>query len=78
MQNVTTTRRRPLGISIIAILLFIQAIFGIVGGIFSFLGRLITNPLAGLLVGWIPLAIGLHNGPLCQDTKKGKMKVSCF
>ena len=59
MQNVTTTRRRPLGISIIAILLFIQAIFEIVGGIFSFLGRLITNPLAGLLVGWIPLAIGV-------------------
>ena len=59
MQNVTTTRRRPLGISIIAVLLFIQAIFEIVGGIFSFLGRLITNPLAGLLAGWIPLAIGI-------------------
>ena len=59
MQNVTTTRRRPLGISIIAILMFIQAIFEIVVGIFSFLGRLITNPLAGLLVGWIPLAIGI-------------------
>ena len=58
MQNVTTTRR-PFGITIIAILLFIQAIFEIVGGIFSFLGRLITNPLAGLLVGWIPLAIGV-------------------
>ncbi len=60
MQNVTTTRtRRPLGISIIAILLFIQAVFEIVVGIFSFLGRFITNPLAGLLVGWIPLALGV-------------------
>ena len=58
MQNVTTTRR-PLGISIIAIILFIQAVFEIVVGIFSFLGRLITNPLAGLLVGWIPMAIGV-------------------
>lgn len=59
MQNVTTTRRRPLGISIIAIILFIQAVFEIVVGIFSFLGRLITNPLAGLLVGWIPVVIGI-------------------
>lgn len=58
MQNVTTTRR-PLGITIIAILMFIQAIFEIIIGIFSFFGRLITNPLAGLLVGWIPLAIGV-------------------
>ena len=59
MQNVTTTRRRPLGISIIAIILFIQAVYEIVVGIFSFLGRLITNPLAGLLVGWIPLVLGI-------------------
>ena len=58
MQNVTTTRR-PLGISIIAILLFIQAVFEIVTGIFSFFGHLIRNPLSGLLVGWIPLAIGI-------------------
>jgi len=26
----------------------------------------------------IPGALEIHNGPLCQDTKKGKMKVSCF
>lgn len=58
MQNVSTTRR-PLGISIISILLFIQAIFEIVVGIFSFFSHLITNPLNGLLVGWIPLAIGI-------------------
>ncbi len=58
MQNVTTTRR-PLGITIIAILLFIQAVLVIVGGIFSFFGHLFSNPLSGLLVGWIPLAIGV-------------------
>ena len=58
MQNVSTTKR-PLGITIIAILLFIQAVFEIVTGIFSFIGHIITNPLAGLLVGWIPLAIGI-------------------
>lgn len=58
MQNVTTARR-PLGITIIAILLFIQAIFQIVLGIFSFFGHLIRNPLAGLLVGWFPLVIGI-------------------
>ncbi len=58
MQNISTARR-PLGITIIAILLFIQAIFEIVGGIFSFLGHIIHNPLSGLLVGWVPLAIGV-------------------
>jgi hypothetical protein len=58
MQNITTTRR-PLGISIIAILLFIQAIFEIVVGIFSFFANIIRNPLSGLLVGWIPLVIGI-------------------
>ena len=40
MQNVSTTRR-PLGITIIAILMFIQAIFEIVVGIFSFFGNII-------------------------------------
>jgi hypothetical protein len=58
VQNVTTTRR-PLGITIIAILLFIQAVLEIIAGIFSFFGHVITNPLSGLLVGWIPLAIGV-------------------
>ncbi len=58
MQNVTTARR-PLGITIISILLFIQAIFEIVGGIFSFFGSIIHNPLTGLLVGWIPLVVGV-------------------
>ena len=58
MQNISTARR-PLGITIIAILLFIQAIVEIVGGIFSILGNIIHNPLSGLLVGWVPLAIGV-------------------
>ncbi len=59
-QELTGTRRkRPLGITIIAILLFIQAVFEIVVGIFSFFGHIIANPLSGLLVGWIPLAIGV-------------------
>jgi hypothetical protein len=58
MQNVSVPRR-PLGITIIAIILFIQAIFEIVVGIFAFFANIIRNPLAGLLVGWLPLAIGI-------------------
>ncbi len=58
MQNVTTTKR-PLGITIIAILLFIQAVIEIFVGIFAFIGATLANPLAGLLLGWIPLAIGI-------------------
>lgn len=58
MQNVSTARR-PLGITIISILMFIQAIFEIVVGFFSFFGSVISSPLAGLLVGWVPLAIGV-------------------
>jgi uncharacterized membrane protein (DUF2068 family) len=58
MQNITT-ERRPLGITIIAILLFIQAIIEIIGGFFSFFGSIIHNPLSGLLVGWIPLVVGI-------------------
>src|SRR6266480_2617840 len=60
MQNITT-ERRPLGITIIAILLFIQAIFEIIVGIFSFFASIIHNPLAGLLVGWIPLILEIVN-----------------
>ena|SRR5215471_15154548 len=58
MQNVSTTRR-PLGITIIAILLFIQAVLEIIFGFFSFFGSVIHNPLSGLLVGWFPLAVGV-------------------
>ncbi len=59
MQNLSTTPRRPLGITIISILLFIQAIFEIIVGIIAFVGTTLASPLAGLLVGWIPLAIGV-------------------
>lgn len=60
MQNlVGTTRRRPLGITIIAILLFIQAVIEIIVGIVALVGITVLSPLAGLLIGWIPLAIGI-------------------
>src|SRR6266436_7327278 len=58
MQNVSTTRR-PLGITIIAILLFISAVIEIIFGLFAFIGTTLASPLAGLLLGWIPLAIGI-------------------
>ncbi len=60
MQDLTsTTRRRPLGITIIAILLFIQAIVQIIFGLIAFFGTSALSLTAGLLVGWIPLAIGI-------------------
>ena len=60
MQNVaSTTRRRPFGITIITILLFIQAIIQIIFGLFAFFGTTSLSVTAGLLVGWIPLAIGI-------------------
>ena len=58
MQNVSTAER-PLGITIIAILMFIQAIIEIIVGIFALIGTTLANPLAGLLVGWIPLVVGV-------------------
>ena len=60
MQNMPyTPRKRPFGITIIAILLFISAIVQIIFGIFALLGLTLVSPLAGLLIGWIPLAIGI-------------------
>jgi Predicted membrane protein (DUF2127) len=58
MQNITITKR-PLGITIIAILLFISAVIAIIGGFFAFIGTTLGSPLDGLLLGWIPLAIGV-------------------
>src|SRR5258707_2395940 len=58
MQDVSSPRG-PLGSSMIAIIVCIQAIFEIVVGIFAFFANIIRNPLAGLLVGWLPLAIGI-------------------
>jgi uncharacterized membrane protein (DUF2068 family) len=58
MQNVSTTKR-PLGITIISILMFLQAIFEIVVGFFSFFGSVIHDPLSIFLVAWIPLIMGI-------------------
>jgi uncharacterized membrane protein (DUF2068 family) len=58
MQNVSTTKR-PLGITIIAILLFISAVIAIISGIFVFIGSTLSSPIDGLLLGWIPLALGV-------------------
>ncbi len=57
MQNVSTTRR-PFGITIISILLFISAVIGIIGGIFSVVGTQ-TGTFNDVLVGWFPLAMGV-------------------
>ncbi len=58
MQNIRT-RNRPFGITILSILMFIQAIFEIVGGLIAFFGTTLANPFAGFLVGWIPLAMAI-------------------
>jgi hypothetical protein len=58
MQNVTTTKR-PLGITILSVLMFIQAILEIILGVFAFIGSTFRDPLVGLLVGWVPLAVGV-------------------
>ena len=54
-----TTRRRPFGITIIAILLFISAIIEIIGGISSVTGNLPTGTMSSVLLGWFPLIIGV-------------------
>jgi len=58
VQNVSITRR-PLGITIIAILLFISAIIEIIGGISSVIGTTPTGTLSEVLLGWFPLVLGL-------------------
>ena len=58
MQNASITRR-PLGITIIAILLFISAIIEIIGGISSVIGTPPTGTLSDVLLGWFPLVLGL-------------------
>ncbi len=58
MQQVTM-RKRPLGITIIAILLFISAIIEIIGGISSVTGSTLTGTMSSVLLGWFPLAIGV-------------------
>jgi hypothetical protein len=58
MQNVTTARR-PLGITIIAILLFITAVIDIIGGLSSVIGSPPTGTFSDVLLGWFPLVIGV-------------------
>ena len=58
MQNVGTTRR-PLGITIISILLFISAVIGIIGGLSSVIGNRPTGTVSDVLLGWFPLVIGI-------------------
>jgi uncharacterized membrane protein (DUF2068 family) len=60
MQDVTSmTPRRPIGVTIIAILLGIQAIVQIIFGILIFVSTTALAPITGLFVGWIPLAVGI-------------------
>ena len=59
-QEVTgTTRKRPLGITIIAILLLISAVIEIIGGISSVIGTPPASTLSGVLLGWFPLVLGV-------------------
>ncbi len=59
MQQQVTMRKRPFGITIIAILLFISAIIEIIGGISSVFGSTPTGTISDVLLGWFPLAIGV-------------------
>ena len=54
-----TTRKRPLGITIIAILLFISAVIEIIGGLSSVIGTRPTGTVSDVLLGWLPLVIGV-------------------
>jgi uncharacterized membrane protein (DUF2068 family) len=58
MQN-ASTQRRPFGIGIIALILFIQAIYEIVVGPFTFIGTNLAHPFTGLVVGWMPLVVAV-------------------
>ena len=58
MQNVSTTRR-PLGITIIAILLLISAVIEIIGGLSSAFGYPMTGTVSDFLLGWFPLILGI-------------------
>ena len=59
-QEVTATmRKRPLGITLIAILLFISAVIEIIGGISSVIGTTPTGTISDVLLGWFPLAMGV-------------------
>jgi len=58
MQNVSTARR-PLGITIISILMFISAVIEIIGGLTSVIGNTPTGTASDVLLGWFPLVLGV-------------------
>ncbi len=58
MQNVSTARR-PLGITILAILMFISAVIEIIGGLTSVIGNTPTGTASDVLLGWFPLVLGV-------------------
>ena len=59
-QEVTgTMRKRPLGITLIAILLFISAVIEIIGGLSSVIGTIPTGTISDVLLGWFPLIMGI-------------------
>ena len=51
--------RRPFGVTIIAILLFISAVIGIIGGLTSVIGTTPTGTFSDVLLGWFPLAMAV-------------------
>lgn len=60
MQQVTRMAgRRPLGITIIALLLFVSAVIEIIGGLTSVIGTPLTGGISDILLGWFPLAMGV-------------------
>ena len=54
-----TTRSRPFGVTIIAILLFISAVIGIIGGLTSVIGTRPTGTFSDVLLGWFPLVMSV-------------------
>ena len=58
MQNVSTARR-PLGITILAILMFISAVIEIISGLTSVIGNTPTGTASDVLLGWFPLVLGV-------------------
>ena len=58
-QFTEAVRKRPFGITIIAILLFISAVIEIIGGLSSVIGTTPTGTMSDVLLGWFPLAMGV-------------------
>lgn len=57
-QNLMQTRRRPLGVTILAILMGIQAVFFVIVGVIAIVALAFVHPLAGLLASFI-LILGI-------------------